>query len=87
MLSLPKIHAFPNSKLDIVPTVPFEMMGFVHPSGEKHIVITGTAPGDWYACVGQDNTSSDCSTGAVLNILDGDVNDHAGPYGTVTMGC
>jgi hypothetical protein len=49
-------------------------MGFAHPSNEKHIVTTGTAAGDWYACDGQDNTNVDCSTGAVPNILVGNVN-------------
>lgn len=75
-----------NSKKDIVPIVPGRALGFAHPSNEKHIVTSGTAAGDWYACDGQDNTSVDCSTGAVPNILVGDTDDHDGPYGAVYMG-
>jgi hypothetical protein len=74
------------SKLDPIPTVPGMFLGFAHPSNEKHIVISGLAPGDWIACAGQDNENIDCSTGAVPNILVGNLDDHGGPYGPVTMG-
>lgn len=40
-----------------------------------------------YMCAGQDNDSSECSTGDVPNIFDGDLSDHDGPYDGVTMGC
>lgn len=75
-----------NSKLDIVPIVPPRLLGFVHPSNEKHIVTSGLDAGDWYACAGQDNTSKDCSQGAVPLIIDGQTADHLGPYGTVMLG-
>lgn len=67
---------------DLVPILPGRFLGFVHPSGEKHIV----AAGSWYACVGQDNTSTDCSTGAVPNIFDGNTDDHLGPYEGIYIG-
>ncbi|KAB5587881.1 Lipase [Ceratobasidium theobromae] len=67
---------------DLVPIIPGRFLGFVHPSGEKHIV----AAGSWYACVGQDNTSTNCSTGAVANILVGNTDDHLGPYEGIYIG-
>lgn len=76
-----------TNKLDPIPIVPGRFLGYAHPSNEKHIVTSGTDSGDWYACVGQDNTSTDCSTGAVPNIFESNESDHDGPYGTVTMGC
>ncbi|EUC59126.1 lipase [Rhizoctonia solani AG-3 Rhs1AP] len=71
-----------TNEKDLVPTIPGRFLGYVHPSGEKHIV----AAGSWYACVGQDNTNVDCSTGAVPNIFDGNTKDHAGPYNGVYIG-
>ncbi|KAG8733995.1 hypothetical protein FRC11_013833 [Ceratobasidium sp. 423] len=71
-----------TNEKDLIPIIPGRFLGYVHPSGEKHIV----AAGSWYACVGQDNTSVDCSTGAVPNIYDGDIDDHAGPYDGVYIG-
>lgn len=81
----PHVEIF--SKKDPVPIVPGRFLGFAHPSNEKHIVNSGTANGDWYACDGSDNTSQNCSTGAVKNIFDGNLGDHYGPYGGVTMRC
>jgi len=75
-----------TNKHDPVPIVPGILLGFRHPSNEKHIVASGTSQ-DWYACDGQDNTSIDCSTGAVHTVLDGNVSDHTGPYGTVEISC
>jgi len=72
---------------DPCPIIPGISLGYHQPSGEKHIVTTGLADGDWYACDGQDNTSKDCSTGAVPNILESDYSKHYGPYGTVTIEC
>ncbi|CAE6482587.1 unnamed protein product [Rhizoctonia solani] len=74
--------SYVTNEKDLVPILPGRFLGYVHPSGEKHIV----AAGSWYACVGQDNTNVDCSTGAVPNILDGNTKDHAGPYDGVYIG-
>ena len=58
-------------------------LGYIHPSGEAHIVDDG----NWMACPGQDNPDTLCSVGDVPNIFDGDLNDHPGPYGGVIMKC
>lgn len=76
-----------TNKLDPVPILPPKLLGYAHPSNEKHIVTTGVLAGDWYACVGQDNTSKNCSTGAVPLLIESYEPDHDGPYGTVEMGC
>ncbi|KAJ4473289.1 lipase [Lentinula edodes] len=72
-----------NNKEDIVPIVPGRLLGYVHPSGEKHILDSNA----WVACPGQDNTSTQCSTGDVLTIFSGDVDDHIGPYDGIDIGC
>ncbi|CAE6439007.1 unnamed protein product [Rhizoctonia solani] len=74
--------SYVTNEKDLVPILPGRFLGYVHPSGEKHIVSASS----WYACVGQDNTNADCSTGAVPNILDGNTSDHAGPYDGVYIG-
>ncbi|CAE6480829.1 unnamed protein product [Rhizoctonia solani] len=61
---------------DIVPITPGRNLGFLHSSGEKHIV----AAGSWVACAGQDNTDALCIAGAVGDILAGEMSDHRGPY-------
>ncbi|KZP12702.1 alpha/beta-hydrolase [Athelia psychrophila] len=71
-----------NNEEDIVPIVPGRGLGFVHPSGEVHIEDSG----EWASCPGQDNPSTSCIVGDVPNIFDGDVSNHDGPYGGVTMG-
>jgi len=72
-----------TNEKDPIPTVPGMFLGFVHPAGEDHIENST----QWDACPGQDNPSTLCSVGAVPTILDGDLSDHDGPYGPVTMGC
>ncbi|KAH7326904.1 lipase [Rhizoctonia solani] len=67
---------------DEVPIVPGRFLGYHHFSGEKHIKSTGV----WNACGGQDNTSTDCSTGAVPDIIQGNLIDHLGPYEGVWIG-
>lgn len=67
---------------DPVPILPGRDLGFVHPSGEIHILDNGT----WVSCPGQDNDSVMCSTGAVPTIFEGDVRNHDGPYDGVMMG-
>ncbi|KAH7335439.1 Alpha/Beta hydrolase protein [Rhizoctonia solani] len=71
-----------NNEKDIVPIVPGRGLGFAHAAGEKHILT----PGSWVACSGQDNTDAQCATGAVSNILVGDIDDHGGPYEGISVG-
>ncbi|KAL9716656.1 hypothetical protein Ac2012v2_001108 [Leucoagaricus gongylophorus] len=72
-----------TNKKDPIPIVPGRLLGYVGPSGEDHISEDNT----WFACAGQDNTNTDCSTGAVPNIFESDASDHSGPYNGITMGC
>ncbi|CAE6479009.1 unnamed protein product [Rhizoctonia solani] len=71
-----------TNKKDVIPILPGRFLGFRHSSGEKHI----KSKGKWYACEGQDNTSSDCSIGEVPNILKGNLIDHLGPYEDIWVG-
>ncbi|KAG8793992.1 hypothetical protein FRC12_000956 [Ceratobasidium sp. 428] len=71
-----------TNKKDVVPILPGRGLGYAHPNGEKHIV----AAGQWDACDGHDNTSPNCSTGAVSNIFVGSVDDHLGPYEGIMLG-
>ncbi|KAH7326901.1 alpha/beta-hydrolase [Rhizoctonia solani] len=71
-----------TNKKDVIPILPGRFLGFRHSSGEKHI----KSKGKWYACEGQDNTSSDCSVGEVPNILKGNLIDHLGPYEDIWVG-
>ncbi|KAI0741773.1 lipase [Daedaleopsis nitida] len=72
-----------NNKEDFIPILPGISFGYHHPSGEIHIQDSGV----WVACPGQDNDSSECTTGDVESILGGDESDHDGPYNGVMMGC
>ncbi|KAF8508907.1 Alpha/Beta hydrolase protein [Gautieria morchelliformis] len=72
-----------NNKEDVVPIVPGEFLGFVHPQGEIHINDSGV----WDACAGEDNDSNLCSTGDVPTVFEGNISDHDGPYNGITMGC
>jgi len=72
-----------NNKEDPVPTLPPISLGFHHPAGEIHIQDSGA----WDGCPGQDNPSTLCSRGDVSSILEGNLNNHDGPYDGVTMGC
>jgi len=58
-------------------------LGYAGSGGEVHISENNL----WFACDGQDNTSTDCSTGDVPNIFEGNIADHSGPYNGITMGC
>lgn len=71
-----------NNKEDVVPILPPQILGFVHPAGEIHIEDSAV----WAACPGQDNPSPLCAAGDVPNILDGSVNDHYGPYNGILLG-
>ncbi|OBZ73725.1 Lipase [Grifola frondosa] len=71
-----------NNQEDFVPTLPGMFLGYHHPSGEVHIVDSGS----WLACPGQDNASTECIVGDVPSIFSGNESDHDGPYGGVEMG-
>lgn len=72
-----------NNKKDPVPILPGRFLGFHHCSGEKHI----TDSDSWVSCPGQDNTDDQCTVGEVGDLLEGDTDDHSGPYDGVTIGC
>ncbi|KAH9017205.1 lipase class 3 family protein [Lactarius pseudohatsudake] len=72
-----------NNREDAVPIVPDRLLGYRHASGEVHITDSGL----WENCPGQDNPSTLCSTGDVPTILEGNTNDHNGPYDGISMGC
>lgn len=72
-----------NNEEDPIPICPGMFMGFVHPAGEVHIEDSG----EWAACPGQDNPSTQCIVGDVPEIWDGNESDHDGPYNGVEMGC
>nr|ABN45742.1 lipase [Antrodia cinnamomea] len=72
-----------NNEEDPIPICPGMSLGFVHPSGEVHIEDSG----EWAACPGQDNPSTQCIVGDVPSIWDGDESDHDGPYNGIEMGC
>ncbi|KAG2364630.1 hypothetical protein BDR07DRAFT_1279279 [Suillus spraguei] len=72
-----------NNEEDPIPICPGMFLGFVHPAGEVHIEDSG----EWAACPGQDNPSTQCIVGDVPEIYDGDESDHDGPYNGIEMGC
>lgn len=72
-----------NNKEDPIPILPGMFLGYVHPAGEVHIEDSG----EWAACPGQDNPSTQCIVGDVPMILQGDESDHDGPYNGIEMGC
>ncbi|KAK0214945.1 Alpha/Beta hydrolase protein, partial [Armillaria fumosa] len=71
-----------NNKQDPIPTLPPILLGFHHPSGEIHINDT-----NWNSCSGQENSSDECTDGAVKTIISGDILDHSGPYDGITIRC
>ncbi|KAI0741326.1 alpha/beta-hydrolase [Daedaleopsis nitida] len=80
--ALPTSITHINNKQDPVPILPPILLGFRHPSGEIHIDKSG----NWLACPGQDNPSSQCIVGSA-NLLVNNETDHDGPYDGVEMGC
>ncbi|KIK91263.1 hypothetical protein PAXRUDRAFT_639687 [Paxillus rubicundulus Ve08.2h10] len=72
-----------NNKEDPIPVIPDMTLGFVHPTGEVHIEDSG----EWAACPGQDNPSTQCIVGDVPQFLLGNLSDHSGPYNGIMMGC
>lgn len=72
-----------NNKRDFIPILPGHFLGFSHPQGEVHIQRDQS----WISCPGQDNPDARCTVGDVKNIFVGNIRDHDGPYGGVTMQC
>jgi len=62
------------NRKDLVPIIPPEIAGFKHSSGEIHVEDDGS----FFACPGQDNDNSLCSTGDASNIFEASVEDHFG---------
>ncbi|KAI6117475.1 hypothetical protein EV401DRAFT_1969648 [Pisolithus croceorrhizus] len=79
---LPRVILLPNltsgysclthPQEDPIPICPGMFLGFVHPAGEVHIEDSG----EWAACPGQDNPSTQCIVGDVPTILQGNESDH-----------
>ncbi|KAG6831994.1 hypothetical protein H0H92_006029 [Tricholoma furcatifolium] len=66
-----------NNEHDLVPILPGRFLGFVHPSGEIHLLSETKA----VACAGQDNElDPECTNETVPTILEGSLLDHLGPY-------
>jgi predicted lipase len=70
-----------TNQADLIPIVPGRFLGFHHSHGEIH-----DEGSSWYACSGQDNEDTLCTTGWVPNILEGNIIDHLGPYDGVYLG-
>ncbi|KAI0297460.1 lipase [Multifurca ochricompacta] len=71
-----------NNKEDPIPTVPWQFLGYRHPSGQVHIQDSGV----WVACPGQENPSSQCTDGDVSLFRNNEA-DHDGPYDGVELKC
>ncbi|OJA11523.1 hypothetical protein AZE42_09435 [Rhizopogon vesiculosus] len=56
-----------NNKEDPIPTLPSLSLGYVASAGEVHIEDSG----EWAACPGQDNPSTQCIDGDVPQLSDG----------------
>lgn len=71
-------HRFLNlektDRKDLVPIIPPRFTGFHHESGEIHIEENGS----FFACPGQDNDNSLCSTGDASSVLGASIEDHFG---------
>ncbi|TFK69119.1 alpha/beta-hydrolase [Pluteus cervinus] len=70
-----------NNKMDMVPIMPAEVMGFRHTAGEIHI----SSATSWMSCPGQENDDDSCTDGSVSSIFVGKSSDHNGPYNQVMM--
>ncbi|KAF8308333.1 alpha/beta-hydrolase [Clavulina sp. PMI_390] len=77
--TLPDLRHMHN-KNDPVPTVPPELLGFVHPSGE--VYVQPNSPNDTVFCPGQENSNCSDSNEAI----DASIPDHLGPYTGLQMG-
>lgn len=72
-----------NHGSDPVPVVPPTSAGFVHPTGEVHLLSLGGA----VACPGEDDAvDSQCQIRTVPTLLQANDLDHLGPYNGLTMG-
>ncbi|GBE86641.1 hypothetical protein SCP_0905210 [Sparassis crispa] len=72
-----------NNKEDPIPILPSTSLGYMQPHGEIHIEDSG----DWVACSGDENPSSQCIDGDVPTLLQSNFSDHVGPYNGILMGC
>ncbi|KAF7431055.1 hypothetical protein PC9H_006773 [Pleurotus ostreatus] len=75
-----------NNGEDPVPIMPDASSGYRHPSGEIHI---SNKDRKWYKCAGQENPSAECSDGSgasIFSAFTGGLDDHSGPYGSVSFG-
>ncbi|CAE6530982.1 unnamed protein product [Rhizoctonia solani] len=66
---------------DPLPIIPAKYLDYQHSSGEKHLLSEDS----WVACVGQDNTDAQCSTGAVPNMFQADPENNKGPYNDIII--
>ncbi|KIL66292.1 hypothetical protein M378DRAFT_124358 [Amanita muscaria Koide BX008] len=72
-----------NNKRDPIPIVPGRFLGFAHPSGEIHILPSGSA----ITCSGDDDaTDAHCTDKFVPNIFVANILDHLGPYNGIPIG-
>ncbi|KAF8884743.1 alpha/beta-hydrolase [Gymnopilus junonius] len=72
-----------DGKVHIVPIVPWQSLGYLHPHGEVHIL----SPGNAVVCPGDDDSKdAQCTNQSVPNILEGNVFDHLGPYEGIYIG-
>ncbi|KAH9992034.1 alpha/beta-hydrolase [Russula vinacea] len=70
-----------NNKRDPVPVVPGRLLGFRHPATEIHIQLDGEA-----VICSDDGVDPECGDMMVPDVLEGNVNDHGGPYNGIRIG-
>ncbi|KAF8489257.1 Alpha/Beta hydrolase protein [Russula emetica] len=72
-----------NNKRDPVPVVPGRLLGFQHVATEIHIQPDGKT----VICPGPDDgVDPQCSDKMVPDVINGDVDDHSGPYNGILIG-
>ncbi|KAF8469384.1 alpha/beta-hydrolase [Russula ochroleuca] len=70
-----------NNKRDPVPVVPGRLLGFRHPATEIHIQPDGKA-----VICPDDGVDPQCSDKLVPDVLEGNIDDHGGPYNGILIG-
>ncbi|KAL1754852.1 Alpha/Beta hydrolase protein [Schizophyllum commune] len=75
-----------NNKKDPIPVLPLRTAEYEHPTGEIHVVDEGI----WMICAAgstrEDEEDAECTIQAVPDASEGELEDHAGPYGGVFIG-